>query len=91
MQALFAARQRESTEAFKDTYRHRAGIEGTHSQAVRTLGLRRSRYIGLRKTHLGYVAIAAAINVIQLMSWLRGEAPEQTRTSPFKRVMKEAA
>ena len=53
--------------------------------------LRRSRYIGLRKTHLGHVAIAAAINVIQLMSWLRREALEQTRTSPFKRVMKEAA
>ena len=91
MQALFAARQRESTEAFKDTYRHRAGIEGTHSQAVRTLGLRRSRYIGLHKTHLGHVAVAAAVTLIQLMSWLRGEAPEQTRTSPFKRVMKEAA
>jgi transposase len=91
MQALFAARLREETDAFKQTYRHRAGIEGTHSQAVRTLGLRRSRSSGLRKTHLGHVAIAAAINVIQLMSWLRGEAPEQTRTSPFKRVMKEAA
>jgi len=91
MQALFAARQRESTEAFKETYHHRAGIEGTHSQGVRTMGLRRSRYIGLRKTHLGHIAVAAAINVIQLMSWLRGEAPEQTRTSAFKRVMKEAA
>ncbi len=55
------------------------------------MGLRRSRYIGLRKTHLGHIAVAAAINVIQLMSWLRGEAPEQTRTSAFKRVMKEAA
>ncbi len=43
------------------------------------------------KTHLGHVATAAAINVIQLMSWLRGEAPEQTRASPFKRVMKQAA
>jgi len=91
MQALFAARKREETDEFKNTYHHRAGIEGTHSQAVRTMGLRRSRYIGLRKTHLGHVAIAAAINVIQLMSWMRGEAPEQTRTSPFKRVMKEAA
>jgi transposase len=91
MQALFAARKREETDGFKDIYRHRAGIEGTHSQAVRTMGLRRSRYIGLRKTHLGHVAVAAAINVIQLMSWLRGEAPEQTRTSPFKRVMKQAA
>ncbi len=91
MQALFTARSRESTDAFKDTYRHRAGIEGTHSQGVRSMGLRRSRYIGLRKTHLGHVAIAAAINVIQLMSWLRGEAPEQTRTSAFKQVMKQAA
>ena len=31
MQALFAARKREETDEFKDTYRHRAGIEGTHS------------------------------------------------------------
>jgi hypothetical protein len=91
MQALFAARKREDTDEFKDTYRHRAGIEGTHSQAVRTMGLRRSRYVGLPKTHLGHVAIATAVNVIQLMSWLRGEAPEQTRTSPFKRVMEQAA
>jgi transposase len=91
MQALFAARQRESTDAFKETYRHRAGIEGTHSQGVRTMGLRRSRYIGLRKTHLGHVAIATAVNVIQLMSWLRVDAPEQTRTSAFKQVMKQAA
>jgi DDE family transposase len=91
MQALFAARQREGTDAFKDTYRHRAGIEGTHSQATRTMGLRRSRYIGLHKTHLGHVAVATAINIVQLMSWLRGEASAQTRTSPFKRVMKQAA
>ena len=91
MQALFAARQREETAEFKEVYRHRAGIEGTHSQAVRALGLRRSRYLGLHKTHLGHVALAAAINVILLMSWLRGERPEQTRASPFKRVMEQAA
>src|SRR6266496_1618633 len=91
MHALFAARKREETNEFKDTYRHRAGIEGTHSQGVRTMGLRRSRYIGLRKTHLGHVVIATAVNVIQLMSWLRGEAPEQTRSSAFKRVMEQAA
>src|SRR5260370_554191 len=81
MQGLFAAGQGEDTEAFKDTYRHRAGIEGTHSQGTRTMGLRRSRYVGLPKTHLGHVTIATAINVVQLMRWLRGEAPEQTRTS----------
>ncbi len=91
MQALLTARQREETEEYKQVYRYRAGIEGTHSQGVRALGLRRSRYIGLPKTHLGHVATAAAINVIQLTSWLRGEAPEQTRTSPFKRIMQQAA
>ncbi len=91
MQALFAARKREETDGFKDIYRHRAGIEGTHSQAVRTMGLRRSRYIGLRKTHLGHVAVATAVNVIQLISWLRGEVPEQTRISPFKQLMQQAA
>lgn len=91
MQALLAARQREETNDFKDAYRHRAGIEGTHSQGVRALGLRRSRYIGLHKTHLGHLAVAAAVNVIQLMSWLRGEVPEQTRISPFKQLMKQTA
>ena len=54
------------------------------------MGLRRSRYLGLHKTHLDHVATATAMNVIQLTSWLRGEAPEQTRTSPFKKVMKQA-
>jgi transposase len=90
MQALLAARNRESTKAFKETYRHRAGIEGVHSQGIRTMGLRRSRYFGLPKTHLAHVAIATAMNIIQLTHWLNGEAPEQTRTTPLKRVMKQA-
>jgi hypothetical protein len=36
------------------------------------------------------VALAAAVNLIQLVSFLRGEAPEYTRTSAFKRVMQQA-
>lgn len=91
MQALFAARSREHTPAFQETYRHRAGSEGTHSQGVRTMGLRRSRSIGLRKTHVGPVAVAAAVHLIQLMRWLRGEKPEQTRLSPFKQLMRPAS
>jgi hypothetical protein len=46
---------------------------------------------GLHKTHLAHVAVATALNIVQLTSWLRGDAPEQTRTSAFKRVMKQAA
>ncbi|GHO47429.1 transposase [Ktedonospora formicarum] len=89
-QALLAAHKREETEEFKQIYHHRAGIEGVHSQGIRTMGLRRSRYIGLRKTHLAHVAVAAAVNLVQLTHWLNGKAPEQTRLSPFKRVMKQA-
>lgn len=91
METLFAARQREQTAAFHDLYRHRAGIEGTHAQGTRTMGLRRSRYIGQQKTHLAHVAIASAINVVQLTSWLRGESPHQTRASAFTRAMSRAA
>jgi len=54
------------------------------------MGLLRSRYIGLRKTHLAHVAVAVAMNLVQLTHWLNGEEPEQTRLSPFKRVMKLA-
>src|SRR6266496_468067 len=90
MQALLVARKREDTKAFKEIYRHRAGIEGIHSQATRTMGLRRSRYFGLPKTHLAHIAIATAMNIVQLTHWLNGEAPAQTRTSPFKQVMKQA-
>jgi hypothetical protein len=91
MQALLSARKRENTEKFKDAYRHRVGIEGVHSQGTRTMGLRRSRYFGFPKTHLAHVAIATAMNLVQLSHWLNGEAPEQTRISAFKRVMKQAS
>jgi len=62
-EALQQARQREKTEEFKDEYSLRAGVEGTISQGVRAFGLRRSRYIGIAKTHLQHLATAAAINL----------------------------
>ena len=55
------------------------------------MGLRRSRSIGVRKTHLGQVALATAVNGVQLVSWLRGDVPAQTRIAPFKLLMKQAA
>jgi transposase len=81
MQARLSARKREDTEEFKEVYRHRVGIEGVHSQGTRAMGLRRSRSFGFPKTHLAHVAIATAMNLVQLSHWLNGEAPEQTRTS----------
>ena len=65
--ALVAARRRKVSAEFAAAYAKRAGIagiEGTISQGVRSLGLRRSRYAGLTKTHLKHVLTAAALNVV---------------------------
>lgn len=64
-EALEHARHEQHTDAWKERYKIRAGVEGTISQAVRA-GMRRSRYIGLAKTHLGVILTASAINLIRV-------------------------
>lgn len=81
--ALLAARQREPTPAFKTAYRQRAGVEGTLAQAIRGSGLRRSRYIGLAKTHFQHLITATALNLIRAVAWLNNRPLASTRTSPF--------
>jgi hypothetical protein len=90
-EALVAARQREQTEEFAQLSDQRAGIEGTHAQGVRRIGLRRSRYVGEPRTHLQHVATAAAINVYRLHDWLTGVPPHGTPLSQFTRFMKKIA
>jgi transposase len=82
-EALQAARRHQTTAAFQEDYADRAGIEGTLSQGVRAFGLRRSRYIGLAKTHLQHVLIAVAINLKRVMAWLSHPHPTTPRVSPF--------
>ena len=82
-EALQAARQRQATDAFKQTYKKRAGVEGTISQGTRAFDLRQSRYIGLAKTHLQHIAIAAAINLSRLWAWWNDQPKAQTRRSKF--------
>jgi transposase len=82
-EALQAARQRQETAAFTAEYAWRAGVEGTHAQAIRRCGLRRARYIGLAKTHLQHLITAVALNVIRLGEWWLGTPPAKTRCSPF--------
>ena len=82
-EAQLAARDRQKTEVFKQQYKKRAGIEGTISQGVRKMGLRKSRYIGLPRTRLQHLATAAAINLFRVFDWLSGERPIETPVSPF--------
>jgi transposase len=60
----------QQTPEWKATYNQRAGIESTHSQGIRRSGLRQSRYIGLKKTHMMQVFIACALNLVRLDAWL---------------------
>ncbi len=82
-EAIQTARQRQQTQEFKERYAIRAGIEGTISQGVRAFDLRRSRYIGLAKTHLQHVMIATAINFARLLAWLMDSPRDGTRISRF--------
>jgi transposase len=89
-EALQAARRRQTTEEFRLQYAARAGVEGTHEQAIRRCGLRRCRYIGLAKAHLQHVLTAVAIDVVRLSERWAGTPPAGTRCSRFA-ALKPAA
>ena len=83
---LVANRIKQRTPEWKQLYNMRAGIEGTFSQGVRSVGLRRSRYRGQPKTHLQNIAVACAINLQRLTDYWAGVPPAATRTSAFARL-----
>ena len=80
-EVLDQRRRQQLTPEWKQRYDIRAGVEGTISQAVRRTGIRRTRYIGLSKTHLGHVFAVAAINIIRMDAWLTASPLGATRTS----------
>ncbi len=80
-EALQQARHYQQTEAFRQQYAHRAGVEGTISQGVRAFGLRQARYLGLAKTHLQELGTATAINLVRWSAWHRQKPRAKTRTS----------
>lgn len=81
---LLELRQRQKTDAFKEEYRRRSGIEGTISQGTRCFALRRTHFRGLAKTHLHHVFVALALNLSRVVDWLEEQSIGQTRCSPFR-------
>ena len=86
-EALQARRQEQQTPEFRKQYAPRAGIEGTLSQGVRSMGLRRARYDGLPKVHFQQVLTAVAINLVRIDAVLTGTRRGKTRRSPFARLV----
>jgi transposase len=89
--ALQTARVRQQTEAFKQVYARRAGIEGTIAQGTRTGDLRRSRYIGLVKTRLMHLLLAAALNFMRVAAWRADRPRARTRPAAFAALAAAAA
>lgn len=84
--ALEYMRQEARTTEWQQLYQRRAGIEGTHSQALRVCDLRHARYRGTKKTQLQHVLTATALNCLRLNAWLNGEKRAKTRVSRFARL-----
>jgi transposase len=89
-EALNAARARMGDPAWQQRYHVRAGVEGTLSQGVRALGMRRGRYIGLAKTGLQQVCTAAGMNVLRIVHWLDGQPRAKTRVTRFAALAQAA-
>lgn len=90
-EALKAARERQRSEWYLAEYAQRDGIEGTIARAVSTCGLRRTRYRGLERVHLGHTLTAAAMNFLRVGEWIAGARRAPAARSPFSKVMAAAA
>jgi transposase len=81
-EALQTARHRQETPEFAAQYVLRAGVESSLSQGTRRFDLRRSRYLGLARTHLQHLLTTTAMNIVRVIAWLRGEALSGRRRQP---------
>ena len=86
---MHAPRRRETTEAFGETYALRAGIEGTLARGIRRCRLRRTRYRGQPKVHLGHILAAAGLNFLRLGEWYAGVPRRKPQRLPFARFLAE--
>jgi transposase len=90
-EALQARRAYEREPDFAREYGKRAGIEGTISEGIRSCGMRRSRYVGERKTHQQHVFTATALNFVRTAHWLAGHPRAKTRRSRFAALFPQVA
>jgi transposase len=74
-------RLHQRTEAWRQRYAARSGVEGTVSQAVRAFGLRRCRYRGIDRARVQHILIATAVNLTRIDAWLAGVPLGRTRIS----------
>jgi Transposase DDE domain len=79
-------RAEQATDAWRQRYGLRCGVESLIAQASRRSDLHQARYRGLAKTHLQHVLTALAINLVRVDAWLTGVATTGSWTSRLARL-----
>jgi len=79
-------RAEQATDAWRQRYALRCGVESLIAQASRRSDLHQARYRGLAKTHLQHVLTALAINLVRVDGWLTGVATTGSWTSRLARL-----
>jgi transposase len=85
-QAQQRLRAEQATNAWRQRYALRCGVESLIAQASRRSDLHQARYRGLAKTHLQHVLTALAINLVRVDAWLTGVATTGSWTSRLARL-----
>ncbi len=84
-------RAEQATDAWKERYALRAGVESTMAQASSRCDVHRARYRGLARTHLQHMLTATALNLVRTDAWLAGIPPSGAWTSRLTRLRRELA
>jgi hypothetical protein len=91
--ALAKRRAYEKTDEFKDTYRHRSGIEGTNSFAKRRTGLEELRVRGKTAVSFAVMMKLAGINILRASAFKirkeRAKRAEEAAKSALHQLLNE--
>lgn len=75
---LAGRRALEKTEAFRDRYRYRAGVEGTMSEFDRRTGVKHLRVRGMKAVRLSVFLKATGLNILRAAAY-RAETKKKSR------------
>jgi hypothetical protein len=78
---LSRRRAKEKTEAFREAYRFRAGVEGTMSDLARVTGIKHLRVRGMRPVRVAAVLKAAGLNILRASAFRTGKKQSRRRKS----------
>jgi hypothetical protein len=84
-------RDEQETEAFKQIYRRRSGIEASLSTMVRGYGGRRTRYRGSGKTLVQFAMVASAMNLKRVAAYRAETRVVTTRPSRLRQLLGDEA